>query len=90
MDYLTKEVYFHEWAEAAGLWPEEAKAARLMVSGLTNKEMAEALDLTYDGVLAANKRVFNRLGIQDRFKLFGLFLNYVLKTKLNDTAREVT
>lgn len=76
---MRKDELFYNWSENVGLCPREHMVARLIIEGSTDKEIAAELDLTIHGVNSHTRRIYNRLGVNDRFKVMGQFVNYVIE-----------
>ena len=59
----------HDDLSELGLSPREFEVARLISAGLSNKEIAQFLDISHHTVSAHLRRVFDKLRINRRTKL---------------------
>jgi DNA-binding NarL/FixJ family response regulator len=73
-----KDQLYANWARHMGLLPHERETVRFIINGYTDKETAQELNLSYRTVNCYTKRIYAKLGIHDRFKLMGSFIDYIV------------
>jgi DNA-binding CsgD family transcriptional regulator len=75
----------HERAGAedpkAGLSPREFEIARLTCRGLSNKEIAQVLDISHHTVSTHMRRVFDKLRINRRAKLAAYVAEHLVQSR---------
>lgn len=79
----VREILFNEWVAPYKLTNCERAVALELITGATSKEIAQSLDLSYHTVNDYTKRLFTKLGIRDRYKVMGLFINSILTQQLD-------
>lgn len=57
-----------QMSDCSGLSPQEQRVLRLIVKGLSNKEIANAINISQDTVKAHLKQIYDKLGVDNRTK----------------------